>query len=129
MNLAKKLKRIKIIRNYYDHKLSKILNNKIGKFDFIFARNVIAHVPNPNTVFKGISENLNNNGIAILKFPHLQPIIKKKQYDNIFHEHRGYHSIKSILDLCKKNNLYLVEAEKLSHREGLYGVRFLKIKI
>ena len=77
MNLAKKLKGVKIIRNYYDHKLSKILNNKIGKFDFIFARNVIAHVPNPNTVFKGISENLNNNGIAILEFPHLQPIIKK----------------------------------------------------
>ncbi len=128
MNLAKKLKGIKIIRNYYDHKLSKILNNKIGKFDFIFARNVIAHVPNPNTVFKGISENLNNNGIAILEFPHLQPIIKKKQYDNIFHEHRGYHSIKSILDLCKKNNLYLVEAEKIESQGGSLRCQISKNK-
>ena len=127
-NLAKKLSGIKIIRNYYDHKLSKTLNKKMGKFDFIFARNVIAHVSKPNTIFRGISENLNFNGIAILEFPHLKPIIKKKQYDNIFHEHRGYHSLKSILDLCKKNNLYLIEAEEIESQGGSLRCQISKNK-
>ena len=61
---------------------SKKIKKKFGKFDFIFARNVLAHVTNPNEIFKGMYELLNPKGIGFIEVPHLLPIIKNNQYDN-----------------------------------------------
>ena len=47
--------------------LKKIIK-KFGKFDFCIARNVIAHTPNPNDIFKGAENLLSNKGILLLKF-------------------------------------------------------------
>ena len=45
---------------------------------------------------------LTEKGIFVVEVPHLLNIYKYNQYDNIFHEHVGYHSLKSIVDLSKK---------------------------
>ena len=59
-------------------------------------RNVIAHVADPNEIFGGFNELLQTNGVGIIEVPHLYNIIKDNQYDNIFHEHIGFHSLKSL---------------------------------
>ena len=66
------------------------IKEKLGKFDFIVARNVLAHVTDPNKIFGGFNELLHTNGVGIIEVPHLYNIIKDNQYDNIFHEHIGY---------------------------------------
>ena len=119
-NLAKKAnsKKIFTINNYFNDKLSYFIKKKFNKFDFIFARNVIAHLNNPNHTFKGIENLLKDDGILILEVPHLLNIIKKNQYDNIFHEHVGFHSLKSIKDLCKINQLKVFDAEIIDSQGG-----------
>ena len=44
--------KIKTINKYFDFNLSNIIKKKINEFNFIIARNVIAHVPKPNEIFK-----------------------------------------------------------------------------
>ena len=73
---------------------------------------MLAHVPDPNKIFKGVKNLLNKNGKFILEVPHLDNIIRYNQYDNIFHEHIGFHSLKSIIDLSKKHNLKVFDVEK-----------------
>ena len=82
--------------------LSKKIKKKFKTFDFIIARNVIAHVPNPNEIFSGVDNLLTEKGVFIIEVPHLKNIIEQNQYDNIFHEHIGFHSLKSIIDLTRK---------------------------
>lgn len=125
-NLAIKNKEIKIIKSFFNHKESKKIKILFGKFDFIFARNVVAHVSNPNEIFKGIFELLANGGIAIIEVPHLLPIIKNNQYDNIFHEHQGFHTLKSIKDLCDKNNLKLIDAKIIDSQGGSLRCQIMK---
>ena len=55
----------------------------------------------PNEIFKGVKELLSKKGIAVIEVPHLLPILKIP-HDNIFHEHQGFHTLKSIKDLCDK---------------------------
>ena len=55
----------------------------------------------PIKFFKGVENLLSKNGKFIVEVPHLDNIIRHNQYDNIFHEHIGFHSLKSIIDLCK----------------------------
>ena len=45
-------------------------------------------------------------------------IIKYNQYDNIFHEHLGFHSLKSIKDLCDKNRLKIFKVERIPSQGG-----------
>ncbi len=119
-NLSKKANSEKIytINNYFNYKTSQYIKSKFNKFDFIFARNVIAHLNNPNPVFLGVRNLLKDNGIFILEVPHLLNIINKNQYDNIFHEHVGFHSLKSVIDLCEINNLKVFNVEKISSQGG-----------
>ena len=72
----------------------------------------------PNEIFKGAFNILSTNGVFIVEFPSLLNIIKYNQYDNIFHEHIGFHSLKSILDLCKLNNLKLINVDNISSQGG-----------
>tara|TARA_X000001036_G_scaffold124191_1_gene117705 strand:- start:3442 stop:4659 length:1218 start_codon:yes stop_codon:yes gene_type:complete len=119
-NLAKKanLKKIFTINNYFNFRLSIYLKKKFNKFDFIFARNVIAHANNPNIIFKGVNNLLKKNGFFVIEVPHLFNILDKNQYDNIFHEHLGFHSLKSIEDLCEKNSLKVFDVEKIDSQGG-----------
>ena len=105
--------------NSYFNKISSVkIKKRFGKFDFIIARNVIAHVTDPNEIFGGFNELLQANGVGIIEVPHLYNIIKDNQYDNIFHEHIGFHSLKSLKDLCKINNMKIFDVQKISSQGG-----------
>lgn len=106
-------KRVNRIVDYFNIKTAKKIDKKFGKFNFILARNVIAHVKNPNEIFKGVHLLLEKNGIFIVEFPSLKDIFLSNQYDNIFHEHIGFHSLKSIYDLCRLNKLSLIDCERI----------------
>ena len=118
-NFKKKYpKNIKFINNYFDEHSSKKIGKKFGKFDFIIARNVVAHVSNPNKIFSGFNKLLKKDGVGIIEVPHLYNIIKENQYDNIFHEHIGFHSLKSLKDLCEMNKLKIFDVQKINSQGG-----------
>ncbi len=113
-----KKKNIFSITNYFNFDQSIKIKKRFKTFDYIFARNVIAHVPDPNKIFKGVKNLLTENGKFILEVPHLDNIIRFNQYDNIFHEHIGFHSLKSIIDLSIKHNLKVFDVEKIDSQGG-----------
>ena len=119
-NFKKKLTKNKILTifDFFNSKLSMKLKKKFKQFDFIFARNVVAHVPNPNEIFKGADNLLTEKGVFIIEVPHFLKIYKFNQYDNIFHEHVGYHSLKSIIDLSENNNLKVFDVEEIDSQGG-----------
>ncbi len=119
-NLLKVSKKnnIKTIVDFFSFQKSKKIRKKYGFFDFCIARNVIAHTANPNDIFKGVSYLMNNKSIFAIEVPHLENIYKDNQYDNMFHEHIGFHSIQSIHDLCIKNDLKIVNVQKIDSQGG-----------
>jgi SAM-dependent methyltransferase len=119
-NFKKKFKKKNIftIVNYFNGDQSKKIKKQFKTFDYIIARNVLAHVIDPNQIFKGAKNLLKKNGKFIVEVPHLENIIKHNQYDNIFHEHVGFHSLKSIIDLSNKYNLKVVDVDKIDSQGG-----------
>lgn len=119
-NLLKVSKKneIKTIVDFFSYEKSKKIKSKYGFFDFCIARNVIAHTPNPNNIFRGVSNLMHNKSIFVIEVPHLENIFKDNQYDNMFHEHIGFHSIKSIKDLCIKNDLKIINVDKIDSQGG-----------
>ena len=106
------------IVDFFTYKKSIGIEKKYGKFDFCIARNVIAHTLDPIDIFKGANNLLKSKGIFVVEVPHLYNIYKDNQYDNIFHEHIGFHSLKSIKELCAKSNLKIIDVEKIDSQGG-----------
>jgi len=119
-NLRKKSleKKVPMLVDYFSSKKAKEIKKKYGSFDFCIARNVIAHAKYPNDIFKGAEMLLKENGIFVIEVPHLYNIYKDNQYDNIFHEHLGFHSMKSIMDLCKENFLKVIDVDIIDSQGG-----------
>ena len=126
MKISKK-NNVKTIDDFFSYKMSHKIKKKYSTFDFCIARNVIAHTPNPNDIFKGVENLISEKGIFIIEVPHLESIYKDNQYDNIFHEHVGFHSLKSINDLCNKNNLKVINVEKIDSQGGSIRCYITKI--
>ena len=116
-NISNK-KKVSTIVGYFSFLKAKKIKTKYGTFDFCIARNVIAHTSNPNDIFKGVGKILKDSGIFIVEVPYLYNIYKDNQYDNIFHEHMGFHTLKSIRDLCDNNFLKIIDTEIIESQGG-----------
>lgn len=119
-NIAKiaNKKKIPTICDFFDDKLARRIKKNYGLYDLIIANNVFAHVPNIKSFAKGIEILLSENGFATIEFPHLLNLIKKKQFDTIYHEHFSYLSIQSINYLFKSVNLSIFKIKELKTHGG-----------
>ena len=80
----------------------------------------------PVDLFKGVKKILNTKGIFILEFPYLKNIYMNCQFDNIFHEHIGFHSLKSIIDICDIVELKLIDVKIIESQGGSLRVTISK---
>ena len=92
--------------------ISKIKKKTKNKFKIITALSVFYDLEKPNKFLKEVENLLDKNGIFALEFADLSSIINKNMFDTICHEHLEYYSSKIIIDMCKKNNLKVIDILK-----------------
>src|SRR5262249_9587687 len=61
--------------------------------DLILGNNVLAQIPDVNSVAAGVALALKPTGTATYEFPHLQRLVEGNQFDTIYHEHFSYFSL------------------------------------
>ena len=110
-------KKLKVLNSFFTEKLIK-QKKLINKFDFIFAANVICHIPNMLALFKCIETSLKQDGFFIFEEPYLGAMLEKTSYDQIYDEHFYMFSANSIISILDKFNLKLVSAERIPTHGG-----------
>jgi SAM-dependent methyltransferase len=126
--LASKKKGILSMNNFFDFKLSKDIIKKYGKSDVVIANNVIAHIPNLNNFTKGLINLLKQNGVLIVEFQYLNSMIKKKLFDNIYHEHYYYYSLNSFQKIIDKFSCKIINYDELPAHGGSLRVYITRKK-
>ena len=116
------------MKGLYDNKLSKKIKNKFNQFDVIIANNVIANIDNLDTVFRGVYNNLVNNGYFVMETFSLSKLLNKNLIDNIYHEHISYFTIETISNFSKKFGLQLVDGSFETVKGGSLRLIFKKQK-
>ena len=89
------------------------VKKKYGKADIITATNVIAHIDNLHEVLGGVSKLLSDDGVFITEFPYLLDLVRKTEFDTIYHEHLSYISVKPWRKLIERFGLEIVSAQRL----------------
>ena len=89
--------------------LKKIKNKTSKKFKVITALSVFYDSEKPNQFLNDVKNLLDQDGLFILEFADLASIIKKKMFDTICHEHLEYYSSQIIIEMCKNNQLKVID--------------------
>lgn len=109
---------IETITEFFDSNLAKKIVEMKGKADIVHAHNVLAHVPDINSILQGLHIILKDTGIAVVEVPYAVKMIDKLEFDTIYHEHVFYFSVTAINNLLKRNSLVLVDVEQVEIHGG-----------
>ena len=75
-------------------------------------------MPNINDFILGMKFYLNSKGVVSIEFQHLLNILKKKQFDTIYHEHYSYLSLISAQRLFLRHKLEIYDVERIPTHGG-----------
>jgi 2-polyprenyl-3-methyl-5-hydroxy-6-metoxy-1,4-benzoquinol methylase len=120
VNVAKiaKEKGIPTITKFFSVNTANELKDEGKSANLIIGNNVLAHVPNLNDFVGGLKILLKSTGIVTLEFPHLLQLIKKNQFDTVYHEHFSYFSLITIEKIFDFHELSIFDVEELSTHGG-----------
>ncbi len=88
-----------IIFKMNDNRKAKIIN----------ASGVFFHLEELHSVCKGIERLLDDDGVFVVQFMYIDDIIKKLQFDSIYHEHLLFYTRKSLVKMLERYGLYCKE--------------------
>ena len=89
---------------YFDDKYSQPV-------DIITIQNAFAHNPNPLELLKNCKKNLNIDGLIFIQTSQADMILND-EFDTIYHEHISFYNIKSMMFLCNRAGLNLIDVIK-----------------
>jgi SAM-dependent methyltransferase len=115
-------KNIRTFNLLFNFKNSKRVKKKISNADIIIANNVVNHSNDALDFFKGVKNLLKLNGIFIFEIPYWYNLVKKKQFDQIYHEHVNYFTAKSARYYLQKSGLYIYDIAETDYHGG--SIRF-----
>ena len=111
-------KGIPTLCDFFDEKLANRLANEGKKADIIHANNVMAHVPDINSFINGIKCLLKPKGYAVIEVPYFLDLVKKLEFDTIYHEHVFYFSLKALNLAFERHGLVIYDVEKIAMHGG-----------
>lgn len=121
-------KGVPTLLRYFNDQTSKFVKKNYGSPDIITATNVFAHIDEPNKLLRNILNLLDKDGYFITESHYLIPLIKKLQYDTIYHEHQRYYCLQSLKYFFSKFNLKIIDAKKINTHGGSIRVIATKNK-
>lgn len=94
------------VNEYFNEDLVKKLNKK---FDLINAAGVFFHLEELHSVTKGIKLGLKDDGVFCVQFLYMKSIVDNCAFDQIYHEHLLYYTLRTIGVLLERHGLEMFD--------------------
>lgn len=120
---------IEVVYSLFDSKVAEDLLPKYGEFDLIIANNVLNHSNSPVDFLKGIYRMLSAEGRFVFEVPYWGSLVSSRHFDQVYHEHVSYFTLKSIEKLMQLSNLYIEEVGLNPYHGGSLRVIATKVPI
>jgi len=97
-------------------------------FDVVLCSHTLEHVEHPKELISNLLKNSGEETLFFFQFPGLEPLVENAHFDQVFHQHLNYFSLKSILYLLNSVGAELVNFEFNNHHWGTLMICFKKKK-
>jgi hypothetical protein len=82
-----------------------------SKIRLVIAMNVLAHTDNINEFVGELNELMDEDTVFISSSHWLIELIRKLEFDTIYHEHLRYYTMHSLMTVLERHGLYVYDAE------------------
>lgn len=97
-----------------------------GPIDLVIANHVLAHVEDVSSVLAGIAEMLNAKGRTFIEVQYWPDLVLNNAFDLVYHEHRNFFSLASLMYAAAQHGLYVNDATLTSRQGGSLRVELSK---
>ena len=97
---------------------SKQIKRDFGTVSAIVANNVFNHANNPDDFVKSVGNLLDEGGLFIYELPYWLCTIRDKKFDQIYHEHVTYFTVKYSYNLLQKHGFQLKKVDVVDYHGG-----------
>ena len=96
------------------------------EIDIVISLDTLEHVSNPKQFLKKIVDKSTNETIFFFQFPVLETILEACRFDQIFHQHLNYFSLKSIIYMLNALGCELMDYKINNNHWGVILIAFKK---
>tara|TARA_Y100000356_G_scaffold132715_1_gene138480 strand:- start:339 stop:1556 length:1218 start_codon:yes stop_codon:yes gene_type:complete len=109
---------VKTYCNLFGEESSERVRSDIGEVDLIVANNVFNHTNDTEDFLRGVYNLISDDGVFVYELPYWYNTIKDKKFDQIYHEHVSYYTVKSSYELLKQFGFDIVDVEVVDYHGG-----------
>jgi SAM-dependent methyltransferase len=98
-------------------------------FDAFIILNFLEHMPNVNTVLRGISNNLTDNAVGLVEVPNFDMILKNNLFSEFTSDHLFYFTRDTLLTTLKLNGFEILECNEVWYDYIISAVVKKRVKL
>lgn len=110
-----------VIKEPFTYDLARQIRDEHGPAALVIAYNSLAHISNLADVLAGIRALLDDAGVAVVEVQYLPDLLAGNRYEQVYHEHRYFHSLSSFKRAAELHGLFVADAELIELQDG--GIR------
>jgi len=109
---------IPTLNTFFGRDLAKQLKLEGKQADLFLANNVLAHIADLNGFVAGFRDILKPDGLAVIECPYVVDLVRKCEFDTIYHQHLCYFSVTALDRLFRRHGIYLNDIERTNIHGG-----------
>jgi SAM-dependent methyltransferase len=109
---------IPIYNDFFDERSAFLIGVSYGKAQVITCNNCFAHVSDLNPIIQGVKVLLDVGGVFIFENAYLLDTIRGLYFDQVYHEHVYYHSLKPLVKFFHANNMEIFDVQRNGNQGG-----------
>lgn len=102
------------------------LRTSHGAARAVIGNNVLAHVDDTQGFLRGAADLIDDDGAIIVEVPYARDMLRRVEYDTVYHEHLCYFSLTALARLAESAGLGVVRADEVPVHGGSIRVWFRK---
>lgn len=112
-------KGLKVSQGFIQDKNTKITG---APFDAFFTLNFLEHLPNPNSMLRGIANNLTCKAIGLVEVPNFDMILRKKLFSEFTADHLFYFTKDTLETTLELNGFDILDCKEIWHDYSLSAI-------
>ena len=103
---------IQTLHTFFNETTAEHVAENYGQADAITACGVFGHIPELAGVMKGVKQLLAQRGVFATDSQYWLDTMQRLHYDNMFHQHLRYYSMKPLIELHRQYDLEVFDVER-----------------
>ena len=109
---------IETLPTFFTSELAHQIKKERGPAALVTANNVFAHAEDLADITEGIRGLLAPSGVFVFEVSYLVDMIQGMVFENVYHEHLCYHTVKPLDEFFGRHGMELIDVERIATKGG-----------